>query len=219
MEDDEKILSEKKYQKTKRKISFIAILVFLIGVSIGGFLIGTGIKKQNEINNTQANRRTEASIQAEIDELKDNLAVLRAKQNQEFRNNGLSEEYYKQGNEIDKMQKKVSELDSEIWKTKNGYGTAGNIQKYLPFYIFGGVIIFTTLMISGQIYLISKGREIMAYTAQQSIPVAQEGIEKMAPTMRKVGKETMEEMAPVFGEVAKEIAKGIKEGKEEEKDD
>jgi len=40
-------------------------------------------------------------------------------------------------------------------------------------------------------------REIMAYQAQQVMPVAQEGAEKMAPTA---------------GVVAKEIAKGVKEG-------
>ena len=35
----------------------------------------------------------------------------------------------------------------------------------------------------------------------------------MAPTMRKIRKEAMEDIAPAFGEIAKEISKGIKEGK------
>ena len=43
----------------------------------------------------------------------------------------------------------------------------------------------------------TKQRELLAYHAQQIRPVAQEGIEKMAPSA---------------GVAAKEIAKGIKEG-------
>lgn len=50
-------------------------------------------------------------------------------------------------------------------------------------------------------FVIGNRREIMAYTTQQVMPVAQEGIEKMAPT---IGKAT--------GEIAKGITKGIKDG-------
>lgn len=46
-------------------------------------------------------------------------------------------------------------------------------------------------------FLIGNRREITAYTTQQVMPIAQEGIEKMAPTI---------------GKAAKEITKGIKEG-------
>ena len=54
-----------------------------------------------------------------------------------------------------------------------------------------------------QIYFISKGREIAAFTTQQAMPIAKEGIDEMAPTI---------------GNAAKEIAKGIKKGlKDEEK--
>lgn len=52
-------------------------------------------------------------------------------------------------------------------------------------------------------FLIGNQRQINAYFAQQSMPIAKEGIEKMAPSA---------------GVAAKEIAKGIKEGlKDEEK--
>lgn len=49
----------------------------------------------------------------------------------------------------------------------------------------------------GIMMIISHRREIKAYTTQQVMPIAQEGINKMAPTV---------------GNAAKEIAKGIKEG-------
>ena len=69
--------------------------------------------------------------------------------------------------------------------------------------MFGGFIIVASCMIAGSIYTFAKRREILAFSAQQVMPVAQEGIDKMAPTM---------------GSVAKEITKGIKDGlKDEEK--
>ena len=70
-------------------------------------------------------------------------------------------------------------------------------------------------MIAGSIYIFAKRREILSFQAQQVMPVAQEGIEKMAPTVGKAGASIAKEMAPVYGDIAKEISKGIKQGKEE----
>lgn len=56
--------------------------------------------------------------------------------------------------------------------------------------IAGGVVMF-----------IAHRREITAYTTQQVMPVAQEGIQKMAPTV-----------GSAMGTIGKELAKGIKEG-------
>ena len=82
----------------------------------------------------------------------------------------------------------------------------------IPFYIIGGFIIIASCMFAGSIYMTTKQREILAFHAQQVMPVAQEGIEKMAPTIGKAGASITKEMAPAYGEVAKEISKGIKEG-------
>ena len=61
--------------------------------------------------------------------------------------------------------------------------------------------------------MFAKRREITAFTAQQVMPVTQEYIEKMTP----IAQETIEKMAPSVGKVAKEIAKNIKEGINDEK--
>ena len=55
----------------------------------------------------------------------------------------------------------------------------------------------------GQAKLIGHGREINAYISKQQMPVAKEGIEKMAPSA---------------GIAAKEIAKGVKEGLKDEEE-
>lgn len=57
--------------------------------------------------------------------------------------------------------------------------------------------IFITLVGCMIRFIVGNQRNIMAYQAQQVMPLAQEGIEKMAPSM---------------GIAAKEISKGIKEG-------
>lgn len=49
--------------------------------------------------------------------------------------------------------------------------------------------------------MLAKRREIIAFNAQQVMPVAQEGIEKMTPTV-----------ANASSAIAQSIAKGIKEG-------
>lgn len=74
------------------------------------------------------------------------------------------------------------------------------------------------LMIPLVTFFLAFRREILAFNIQQTMPVAKEGIDEMAPTIGKAGASIAKEMAPVYGEVAKEISKGIKEGlKDEEK--
>ena len=67
------------------------------------------------------------------------------------------------------------------------------------FLIFPGV--FITLIGCMVRFIIANRRNIAAYQAQQMRPIAQEGMEKMAPSA---------------GAAAKEITKGIKEGLQDE---
>lgn len=69
--------------------------------------------------------------------------------------------------------------------------------KYIPYYIFGGFIIVASVLISIIIYIFAKKREITAFTVQQTIPIAHEGIEKISPTI---------------GNAVETIAKSIKNG-------
>ena len=81
---------------------------------------------------------------------------------------------------------KVPELGEEGWSDAQ---TTVGIMRFGAF-VFGVFLPFP-------IFGVAFGREITAFNAQQSMPIAQEGIEKMAPSM---------------GTAAKEIAKGIKDG-------
>ena len=76
-----------------------------------------------------------------------------------------------------------------------GFVMAFAFQKYGMF-VFA-VIGLALVGFGGQAKLLGHGREIAAFMAQSQMPVAKEGMEKMAPSA---------------GKAAKEIAKGIKEG-------
>ena len=78
---------------------------------------------------------------------------------------------------------------------------------------FMSVFTFAMAGVGGMCLFVAHRREITAYTTQQVMPVAKEGIEEMTPTMKKVA----EDMAPAAGKVAKEVAKGVKEGLSEDK--
>lgn len=187
--NEKQYLNEEKYQKTKKKITIVAILVLIIGLLIGGGLIATGLKKYNQ---TKLSTEEINEVQNEIDSYNNQLASLKDQLSQERRNNGFSETYYNLENQIDKIDDKIEVLEEKL---------DPDTSHLVRFYIFGGFIIFATIFISSNIFASVKGREINAFLAQQHIPIAQESIEKMAPSASKA---------------AQEIAKGIKKGLKDE---
>ena len=81
-------------------------------------------------------------------------------------------------------------------------------------YVDSGVILIIGSILSmiglgvgavgGIIMFIAHGREIKSFTTQQVMPIAQEGIDKMTPTVSNAA-----------GSIAKSVTKGIEEGKKE----
>ena len=199
---NKEFLTEENYERGKKKVKMVALISLILGLLIGGGLIATGVIKSS-------NASSKEEIQSKIDTLNSELGILKTKQNMEFFSNAFSEEYYRLKNEIDTKESELRELKSEL-------NDSFSKSKSIPFYMFGGVIIFASCMFSGVIYLSTKQREILAYQAQQVMPIAKEGIEKVAPTIGKAGASIAKEMAPVYGDIAKEISKGIKDGLKDE---
>ena len=231
---NEKYLNEEKYQQGKKKLIKISKIILILGLLIGISLIVVGIVKYNNVrenstNNTEEVTRTEEEIQNDIDNITAELNSLKAKKNQEFTNNGFSEEYYRLETEISKKDQQLINLELEQAKNNSTYGDIVSgifdakeefedsfnegqaLSKSMPFYIGGGYIIFISLSTSGIIFFIAKGRDIAAFTMQQTMPLAQEGAEKMTSTMKNIAKE----MAPVYGDIAREVSKGIEKGKKQ----
>jgi len=229
-------LTEENYQRTKRKISKIALIILLIGILIGGSIITVGIIKQSKINYKYSEENKE-KVSKKLEKEKQNLlnkkAELEAKGikynsfvsytdgeaydlyiitnvldpsfdrcfSDEYKDNSLTSNYCSLKHELD-------DIKSEFNKSFDSHDS-------IPFYIFGAFVIISSCMIAVAIYMMTKQREMLAFSAQQVMPIAQEGMEKMAPSVGRAGASIAKEMAPVYGEIAKEISKGIKEGMNE----
>jgi len=209
--ENKKYLSEDNYQKVVKNLSKVSIIILILGFLLGGGLIGYGFVKSNEdkvdIVEEKKEEKSESEIQLEIVTLEGEVAALDAKQREEFDLNGFSEEFYRLGNEREKKELKVANLNVGNFDTLDAFDSfkreseeiKSNI-KVAPYYMYGSFIIFSSIVVSFMVFLFSRRREISAFSVQQSMPVAKEGLEKMAPT---------------FGEVGKEIAKGVSEGLKE----
>ena len=186
-------LNEENYNNTKNKIVIIAVVILVLGLGIGGFLIYNGLKSPSSKS---------------LEELTEELAAKKtALQEKGVEYNAFTN--YEDGEAYDLKiisqamdpsfsycsfdEYKNNAITSEYCAVKNKSSSVGSFSSIA----FGVVVIVGTLGASASVYMIAKRREILAFTAQQVMPIAQEGAEKMAPTA---------------GKVAKEVAKGIKEG-------
>ena len=82
--------------------------------------------------------------------------------------------------------------------------TASGIFGNIGLFAIGSFMLtigFGLTIAGGIVMFIAHRREITAYTTQQVMPLAQEGIQKMAPTV-----------GSAMGTIGKELAKGIREG-------
>ena len=295
MNQKREYLTEENYERSKKKLKMVAIIVLVIGLLIGGSLITVGILKQSKTNSNYS-EDTIKKLQNDIEVEKVNLETKKTelegkrdealrveKQNlenkkqeliskgikynystkyddgesydlkiitkaldpsfdycafDEYKNNGLTKDYCLLSSNKDEDSIAISAIESVlsanlnycIGNIKNNTYTSHycsllsqlndksdfnkDFDSYdsIPFYMIGGFIIIASCMIAGSIYMTTKQREILAFHTQQVMPVAQEGMEKMAPTIGKTGASIAKEMAPAYGEIAKEISKGIKEG-------
>ena len=240
----EELFSEERYQQSKKKIIRISILLVIVGIIAGAGFITTGIlkmtsiKKQREIEAAELNEEAEttkaanekrieelegliSSTQKENDDLELEIKKLRNEQTKIFtEDRGFSDRYYAKDEEIAKKQQELravstklsaykQELSSLKSKVKvstfistNNVDSSIDSSRYIPFITFGIFVIISTGMISLFIYLTAKRREIAAFTLQQTRPIAEE---------------SMEMVSKATGDIAREVAKGIEEGKAQAK--
>ena len=102
----------------------------------------------------------------------------------EYKNNTLISKYCSLNQELDDM-------DSEFNK---GFDSS----KSIPFYMFGTFIIVASCIMSGSVYMISKRREIAAFTTQQMNPITQEHIENMGTSIGKAVANAAKEINPEY---------------------
>ena len=184
MENNE-YLNEEKYQRTKKKINNIAKIVLLIGILIGVSLIMKGINYQKDINEKYSDE-TKLSITEQIENEKQNLETKKLQIEQKgikydsFAKYTDGEAYdlklivnvldpsfsYYRFDEYknNPITAKYCLLKEQLNEVNNEFNIGFETSKGLPFYMFGGFIILTSCMISFAITMITKRREITAFT-------------------------------------------------------
>lgn len=217
MEKKTELLNENKYQKTNKGIFCAGVGLIILGVVI--FLII--LIPRSVLNKEQ--------LQQQLNELKPNLE----QRYDELKADGVTESWDykdKEGYEmflidtaLDPYYEKCEDssrytdndttreyckIKAQLYDANNSFANGRIMFSLVPAFI----ALIPCLFIGIMLISISKRRNIMAYTMQQTMPVAQEGIEKIAPTIGKAGASIAKEMTPIYGEIAKEIGKGIKEG-------
>ena len=199
----EELLNEGKFQKTKNKLRIIILVIWLIFIALGIFLIYKGL------GNNSSDKLL--SIENKLKEQKESLEASGLKYNTfatysdgDLYNLKIITEVLDPSFSYCSFDEyKNNSITSEYCSLKNSNSSFAKTS----FLMFGGFIIIASSMFCGVLYLsIIKRREIMAYTVQQVMPVAKEGIDKISPTIAKA-----------TGNIAKEVTKGIKEGLKDEK--
>ena len=228
--EKKEFLTEENYEKGKKKIKSIALIILIVGVVLGGALIATGIiktksskteaEKVNEERYNAAYKESEEKVAAakerlsEIDTEKKTLSAQYDSKSQECDSLNMTDsDWYTKVNqcrrEASTIKSKINELESEKFELENAsykvYYEPQIAKNYIFLSIIGGIIIIISCSVSLSIYLFAKRREIMAFTAQQVMPVAQEGIEKMSPTIGNAA-------GTIGKSLAQGITSGIKEG-------
>ena len=210
MEEKKEYLTEKNYNKGKKIIMLIALLVLVVGLTIGGFLIYKGINEKQKIDNTtneqaEKDKQRLKEIETEKEELNKKISDKKYECDSiKMGTDSWFEKSNKCDNEVLSLEEQVDELESEefdLEKTDYEFDKKFNSVGSTRYFMFGVFIIIATLIISLSIFMFAKRREIMAFGMQQTMPLAQEGIEKMAPTVGNAA-----------GTIAKDVAAGIKEG-------
>ena len=215
-------LSEEKYQKVKKKIVKISLIILIVGILIGaGFMIFAALKQKeakkiNEQRYQEAYKQSQEKVdaaQARYDEITTELEGLKQQYNAkeqecdslDMRDSDWTAKIRQCHRESSAINEKINSLESEQFSLENGnytvYYTMILPSKYNIFYIIGGIIIGVSILVSILVYVFAKRREIKAFKIQQSMPVQQEAIEKMAPTVGNAA-----------GTVAQGITEGIQSG-------
>lgn len=275
MKNKKEYLTEENYEREKKKIKIIALVILIVGILIGGSFIGFGLVKQKQVNfqyseENKNNKKeqlelekqqltqeldtekqnlltSKSTLENKIKPIKEEIKKLEREKSNVIRNNGYNwDKYYEiedkietlkesiksdenslsviedalddncslsktQNNtytseycslkeQVTKKDDEIANLDDEFSDFNKGFDSFDSI----PFYMIGGFIILVSAVIASNKFRFAKGREFVAFTTQQVMPIEQEKIEKMAPIV-----------GDAAGTIGKSLAKGIKEGIDE----
>lgn len=207
-------LNEEKYQKTSKKMFWIGIGIMLLGVIITIIILIPKLKPQK---NEEELKKQLADLKPALEERYAELEGKGVEESWDYKNkegyemfliDTALDPYYEKCENSSRYTdndttREYCKVKAELYNLNDSFANGRIMFTLVPALMF----LLPCLAIGGMIVMISKRREITAFTAQQIMPVAQEGIEKMTPTIGSAA-----------GTIGKEIAKGIKEGLKEDEE-
>lgn len=206
---NKKYLDETTYQKNKKNITRVALIILVLGIILGISLITIGVFKSRDTKDANSDRLS--AIKVEKEELNKKIDAKEYEcDSMDMDSPSWFQDKNKCNREVLALKSDLAALTAEEFKLKND--STSSI-KNTEFYIFGAIAIIFSLIISGSIYAFAKRRELMAFGMQQMMPLVEEGVEKITP----IAGGAMDTLAPHVGNMAKEVARGIKEGINDEK--
>lgn len=168
-----KEIQSKNNNKTKIVVAVVAFVVIAI---IGFAFFNSSNKSEN--------------IQAQIVELENKEASLRAKKDVIFRTEGFTEEYYKIDNEISRVQDEIWDLES---KERRSFSNMGIFALFPIISILIFVIVFITIITT-----IIKTAKMSKHGIVHPSEKAGHDMEKMASMISKVAVDMAKEMNPEY---------------------
>lgn len=210
--ENNKYLSEEKYQRTSKKLRKIALTILIVGISISAILVGRGLYQRSIIPKQIETEKEKLEVKLVELENKVQPILDEVKKLERVAFTGFDEEYYQRkdkivelNNSIRKEQQQIVDIKSYLENgscfddevTNTVCSLEDKLNRNALFYIPAIPVTMFSLMLSLMLFVTSKRREIAAFGAQQMMPIAKEGIDEMTPTV---------------GNAAKEIAKSIKQG-------
>ena len=205
MNNDE-YLNEEKYQIRSKRLLFIGVIIILLGLVGAAFILVpkiTDFKKENQ-----------EELQQQLNQLKPELerryAELEARGVQESSDYKDKDGYEMKLIDIaldptydtcesssvysdNDVTREYCKIKAQLYKSNDSFANGRIMYSIVPAFM----ILMPCLAFGGMLIMAAKRREIMAFQMQQVMPVAQEGISKMSPTL---------------GKSAGTIAKSIKDG-------
>lgn len=215
--DNNKFLNEKKYQNTKTIFIILAIFILIIGFVVGGLIIKKGLDKKNDIYSkyTEENKQAQiVSLNVQIKIAKSSLESKKAEliaqglqpssnyeDNESYNlyiiNNVLNPSFNRcsfdeyKNNELTSQYCNLIKRLEDTEKLDIKYKRKSESFSCIPYYMVGTSIILFSIIISISLFSIAKRREIIAFQAQQAMPVVKEGIEEISPALGKAAKDVI----------------------------
>lgn len=137
-------------------------VIVICGVLLGVILIAFGVYRNINSEYSKLNLPTAEKIQGEINEAYQKLETDRKALLDEFDKNGKSDEYNAINRRIQEREVERANLEERLLRINNHEYDGvkkDTINKSVPFFVGGIVVILATLIISGVLFSLQQGRK------------------------------------------------------------